>query len=125
MFIESLQVVARLKHETLYRRSLAFAPIVGLAAALLLLGFGGLQFGQPISLSGDHIFLLQMIKDAIRGIGIFNEHMGAPLQKNGLYMPFFDGSYKLTIWLLTRFTSNVFLVASLFYLIGVTAIFAA
>src|SRR4051812_44721790 len=121
MFIESGQMFTFLERGALYRRSLAFAPIVGLVAVLLLLGFGSLRFTQPIDLSGDHIFLLQMIKDAIRGVGVFNEHMGAPLQKNGFYMPFFDGSYKLTIWLLTRFMSNVFLVVSIFYLIGVTA----
>jgi phosphoglycerol transferase len=124
MFIESMQPSVFADRGALYRRSCALAPFVGLVAALLLLGFGRLRFDQPVSLSGDHIFLLQMIKDAMRGIGVFNEHMGAPLQKNSFYMPFFDGSYKFTIWLLTRFTSNVFVAVSLFYLIGVTATFA-
>ncbi|PSO23651.1 hypothetical protein C7G41_32460 [Bradyrhizobium sp. MOS002] len=98
---------------------------MGLTAVLVLLGFARLQLTQPVDLSSDHIFLLQMIKDAMRGVTVFNEHLGAPLQKNGYYMPFFDGSYKLTIWLLTRLTSNVFLVVNLFYLVGVAATFVA
>lgn len=100
------------------------AGLAGLSAVLMMVGFAQLDFSRPVSLSGDHIFLLQMIKDAMRGVGVFNEHMGAPLRKNGFYMPLFDGSYKFVIWLLTRFASNVFLVVNLFYLVGVATMFA-
>jgi hypothetical protein len=101
------------------------AVLIGLLATYILIGFPHLHFTEPVALDGDHPFLLGMIKDSMNGIGVFNEHLGAPSHKNVLYFPLFDGSYKLLIWILSRFTSNVFLVVNLFYLAGITLMFSS
>jgi hypothetical protein len=99
------------------------ALLVGLILTYILIGFPRLHFTEPVALNGDHPFLLGMIKDSMNGVGVFNENLGAPSHKNLFYFPLFDGSYKLLIWILSRFTSNVFLVVSLFYLTGISLMF--
>lgn len=105
------------------RTASLIAAIVGLFVTCCLLGFQNLAFNQPVKLSGDHVWLLEMIKQSMNGVSVFDEHLGAPSHQTLYYFPFFDGSYKALIWILSRFTSNVFLVANLFYLAGVPLIF--
>lgn len=100
-------------------------PTLGLLLTYFLLGFFGLNLREPMTLSGDHIWLLDMIKDAENRVGVFNYSLGAPLKNNNLAFPLFDGSYKAIIWLFSRFTSDIFLVASLFYILGVATMFGA
>src|SRR4051794_28851019 len=101
------------------------APALGLFATFYLLGFAGLKFTEPASLTGDHVFVLNLIKESMNGVGVFNENLGAPGKNFNLHHPLFDGSYKALIWVFSRFTSNVFLVVSLLYVAGVALMFGA
>jgi hypothetical protein len=103
----------------------AWPFLAGLIATYILTGFPRLHFTEPVSLAGDHLFLLDMIKDSINGVGVYNEYLGAPSHQTLFYFPLFDGSYKLLIWLFSSFTSNVFLVVSLFYLTSIGLIFTS
>jgi hypothetical protein len=108
-----------------YRARDLLVALIGLTALYLLLGLQNFRFTEPLMLVGDHIFLLDMIKESMNGVGVFNENLGAPLHKTEFYFPLFDGSYKGLIWVFSRFTSNVFLVVSLFYVTGIALIFTA
>jgi phosphoglycerol transferase len=99
--------------------------VAGLVATYYLLGFSSLKFTEPASLSGDHVFYLTMFKETLNGVGVFNENLGAPSHNFKYLFPLFDGSYKALIWIVTRFTSNIFLAVSLFFLAGVALIFAS
>lgn len=99
--------------------------VTGLLATYLLVGFQKLDFNQPITLSGDHTFMLGVIKDAINGVGRFNEQLGAPGQKDAYFFPLFDGSYKALSWLTSRFSSDLFVAANWFYFCAVTLMFGA
>ncbi|MBC7578512.1 MAG: hypothetical protein H7312_14290 [Tardiphaga sp.] len=101
------------------------AAVAGLAATYFLVGFAGLNFNEPVTLTGDHTFMLGVIKDAINGVGRFNEQMGAPGHKDAYFFPLFDGSYKGLSWLISRFTSNLFVAANWFYVACVTLMYGA
>jgi hypothetical protein len=58
--------------------SLFFWGCAGLIAALVIVGFPWLQFGQPLSLTGDHIaFPLKAVRQVIDGVWRINDKLGA------------------------------------------------
>jgi phosphoglycerol transferase len=110
-----------------YRLVRSFAPIsYGLALSLGGAGFGSVQFGKPFHLSGDHLFFLNWVANFSHNNDLYsNPSLGFPEAQNYILFPDFDLSYKAIIYLATRLTSNVFLAADLFYIIGISLIFLA
>jgi hypothetical protein len=96
----------------------------GLIATLVIVGFPWLQFGQPLSLTGDHIaFPLKAVRQVIDGVWRINDKLGAPWHHDNLYFPLFDLTYTAIAWVASLFTSNVFRVMALIYLVGVSLMF--
>jgi hypothetical protein len=96
---------------------------VGLIAALIIVGFPWLQFGQPLSLTGDHLVHLKAIRQAIDGVWRINDKLGAPWHHDNLYFPLFDLAYMAIAKVVSLFTSNIFRVMALTYLVGVSLMF--
>jgi phosphoglycerol transferase len=96
---------------------------VGLLATFILLGFPSLQYGKPLSLSGDHLFMLKTIREMVDGVFRVNERVGAPWGNDNFYFPLFDFSNKAIAWLASRFTSNIFKIAYINYAVGIALIY--
>jgi hypothetical protein len=96
----------------------------GLIAALVIVGFPWVQFGQPLSLTGDHIaFPLKAVRQVIDGVWRINDKLGAPWHHDNLYFPLFDLTYTAIAWVGSLFTSNPFTIMALIYLVGVSLMF--
>jgi hypothetical protein len=95
----------------------------GLVAALVIVGFPWLQFGQPLALTGDHLVHLKSVRQVIDGVWRINDRLGAPWHHDNLYFPLFDLGYTAITWIVSLFTSNLFRVMALLYLVGVALMF--
>ncbi|MBN8939078.1 MAG: hypothetical protein J0H01_06280 [Rhizobiales bacterium] len=113
----------RLRPIKLWQQNALFICL-GLAACFLLNGFQSIRFGDPASISDDHLFLLVEIKRMLTGASFrYEPKLGFPGVRDQMLFPLFDGSYRLIIWMLTFTTSNIFLIVDRLYLIGVGLIF--
>jgi phosphoglycerol transferase len=113
------------------RRLLQRVPLIdwvivlaGSAACLGLVGYFKLDWTQPARLDADHLFLLTSAKSLINGHGFrLDAQLGYPDVRDNLYFPGFDLSYRVFLWLATRFTQNPFLAVHALYIAGLSAMY--
>ena len=97
---------------------------VGAVICLGLTGYFQMQTGLPASLDGDHLFLLTTAKSYINGHGFrFDSHLGFPDERDYLYFPSFDLSFRSVLWLAAHLTQNPFRAAHMLYVFGLVAMF--
>ncbi len=96
--------------------------IVGAVVCLALTGYFRIDTAQPGFLGGDHIYFLTFIKSYMNGHGFrFDSQIGFPSERDNLYFPSFDGTYRLGMWLAAHFTSNPFRAMHAVYIAAILA----
>lgn len=100
--------------------------LLGAAASFWLTGLWHTQFGKPLALVGDHLFLLVQIKNFLNGGGTrFNESLGFPGVQDNLLFPQFDASYNAILYVLSAFTKKLFRIENLFYGVSIVAMYGS
>lgn len=84
----------------------------------------GLRFGDPLSIGGDHLLLLAMVREIASGEFRFNCNLGAPSCNDGLLFPMFESLAKAIIWVVSNLTLNVFSITYILYLLGLSMMFS-
>ena len=99
--------------------------ICGALASVALGALAGL-FDLTLVPRGDNSFTLSYAKAYIEGFGFrFNPALGYPGVQDNAWHPSFDFSYRLFLWLVTRWTKDPFTAYALMYVAGVAAMFIA
>jgi hypothetical protein len=107
------------------RTSSLISFTLGAAACFVLTGLHALQYGQPLSIRGDHLNVLAQVKGFIEDGGLrYVQALGFPGVRDNLFFPLFDTGYLGILWSLSWVTRNPFRVISLFYVVGVLLMFA-
>jgi hypothetical protein len=96
--------------------------VIGAFLCLALAGYFRINTAQPGFLGGDHLFFTTIIKSYMNGHGLrFDSQIGFPSERDYLYFPSFDLTYKLGFWLASRVTSNPFRAMHAVYIAGILA----
>jgi hypothetical protein len=99
---------------------------VGLIACLGLFGFGSIRPFSLLSVGGDNLFTLTMVKSYMNGDGFrINSSLGFPGVQDNLFFPSFDFIYRAFLWVAAKFSSTVAGPYYLMYLIGCAGMFCA
>jgi len=100
--------------------------VLGLLVLLISLGFFQLDFTKPTMLQGDYYFLLLIIKLFTSGGGwVESASIGFPGGFIPYGFPILDVTQKALLFFLSLFSSKLFVIANLFFVIAVTFNFSA
>ena len=95
---------------------------LGALVCLALTGYFTIDTAQPGFLGGDHIYFLTFVKSYMNGHGFrFDSQLGFPSERDNLYFPNADLTYRLGFWLAAHLTSNPFRVIHAVYIAGILA----
>jgi hypothetical protein len=96
--------------------------VLGALVCLALTGYFGINTAQPGYLGGDHLFFLTLIKSYMNGHGFrFDSQLGFPSERDYLYFPDFDLTYRIACWLAAHLTRNPFRAMHAVYVGGILA----
>ncbi len=95
---------------------------IGALICVALTGYFAINMALPGHLGGDHLFYITFTKSLMNGHGFrFDPQLGFPSERDNLYFPDFDLTYKIEFWIASHFTSNPFRVMHIVYIAGLLA----
>jgi hypothetical protein len=98
--------------------------VLGALVCLALTGYFQIDTALPGYLGGDHLFVLALIKSHMNGHGFrFDSQLGFPSERDYLYFPSFDLTYRIGFWLAAHLTSNPFRAAHAVYIASILAMY--
>jgi hypothetical protein len=96
--------------------------VLGAVVCLALTGYFRIDLARPGFLGGDHLYFLTYVKSFINGHGFrFDSQLGFPSERDNLYFPNADLTYRLCMWLAAHFTANPFRAMHAVYIVAILA----
>jgi phosphoglycerol transferase len=92
------------------------------AACLILQGALSIWPGGPLSVSGDHVFLLSPARQLMDGQGFWSSNLlGYPYGLKTAYWPEFEPLLKFALLLIAKLGFDVFTTVKIFYVVAIAA----